>query len=765
MKKVIAAPVQFNDAKMPEFIKMSKSCVHWQANQHKPGGRFNKVPVNTAGITVNAHDSSNWLSYADVVRTFNPRFHSGIAIDLTGKSFVPPGYSDPLFLIGVDIDECVEHYSPHSAPILHPDAQAVVQLCNSYWEISPSGTGVRIFFYYKEKIAGKNEKPYEIYSSGRFLTVTGEGQGKIREISDMEMNALNKHMFGAPHGKQKRASNFGANYFSDGKSPPPEDPACITALDQALAMIPPAIERATWVKVLLAIKAHGFSCGEKKARDWSQSAGPYDKQQNPCGYEESAFDAVWRCEVQEISARTLYYIARQFSSVESKHVFGDTRNGRKFAELFRGKLMFVYAAGRWLEWQTTRWRWCDESVALQAAKETAERLLDDANAAFKLEPASQDARRAVAQAQDAFNLKKLQAMITCAASEPGMHIGELSALDADPMLLGCVNGVLDLRTGKLVTAAPKQLITKSVGTRFTNSAKCPRWRSFIDDITLHDPHLADYLQRMCGYLLTGIVSEEVLHFLYGVGRNGKSVFANVLTRIWGEYALTAQPELLMRKDRQGVGNEVARLVGVRLLMANETRNGQAFDDLMLKTLVSTERISARFLYKEFFDFWPTHKILIRGNHKPLITDETEGAWRRIRLIPFELQLEAKDADAGLEAALVQEVEGILRWAVDGCLRWQAEGLKPTAKIEAASAGYRSECDLLGDFLEEYTLDPQAQIPQQQLWNNWRSWCENNGIREGSKKSFTRRLLNRGIVQGWKGSLRQYNGIRRAATTN
>jgi putative DNA primase/helicase len=342
-----------------------------------------------------------------------------------------------------------------------------------------------------------------------------------------------------------------------------------------------------------------------------------------------------------------------------------------------------------------------------------------------------------------------------------MHVGEMTELDSDPMHLGCLNGVVDLRTGELLTATPEQLITKTVSANYDPEAPCPRWEMFLHEVTLGDIETVEYLQKMAGYFLTGMVHEEVLHFFHGYGRNGKSVFANILTRLLGDYVLTAPAEMLMRRDKGAATNDVARLVGVRLLMANETRNGQAFDDLMLKTLVSTERMSARFLYQEFFDFWPTHKILIRGNHKPLITDETEGAWRRIRLVPFDLRLDEDEVDPGLEAKLLGEAEGILAWAIRGCIAWQKEGLGPSSRINSASACYRSECDLVGEFLEDYTLDPQGQISQQTFWDEWRSWCQDNGVREGSKKAFTRKLEGRGVrAVGWRGGVRQYTGVRR-----
>lgn len=547
-----------------------------------------------------------------------------------------------------------------------------------------------------------------------------------------------------------------------GRCPAPSETRdSIAKFDRALGSIPSTVDRSIWVRVILSGKAHGFQCAEQRLREWSQSAGPYDASSNPMGYQAEAFDRVWASEPRSISHRSLYFIARQYEEGADSPMYGDTLNGFRFAERYRSHLIYCYPRGRWLRFDGYRWVWCSESEPMLAAKETASEILRLAVDAFKSDPQSADAKKALSQAKDSFNLKRLQAMITCAASEPGMHVGEMSQFDSDLMLLGCKNGVIDLRRGLLLASSPEQLITKTIDARFDPEATCPRWDRFLHEICLQDVTTVSYLQKMAGYFLTGEVGEEVLHFFFGAGRNGKSVFANVLTKLLGDYVLTAPAEMLMRREKGAATNDVARLVGVRVLMANETRNGQAFDDLMIKHLVSTERISARFLYQEFFDFWPSHKILIRGNHKPIITDESEGAWRRIRLVPFDLRLSEDDVDPNLEDRLMDEVEGILAWAVRGCLLWQSEGLKPSPRIRDASSCYRAECDLLGEFLDGYALDPRGQISQSILWADWRNWCRGDGLHEGSKKSFTRSLQSRGVeATGWKAGLRQYTGVRR-----
>jgi putative DNA primase/helicase len=233
-----------------------------------------------------------------------------------------------------------------------------------------------------------------------------------------------------------------------------------------------------------------------------------------------------------------------------------------------------------------------------------------------------------------------------------------------------------------------------------------------------------------------------------------------MTKLMGDYAITAPAEMLMRRERNGATNDIARLCGSRLVLANETRSDQRFDDLTIKTLVSTERISARFLHNEFFDFWPTFKIWIRGNHKPAITDDSNGAWRRIRLVPFENSVPEEEVDSELEEKLMAEKEGILAWMIEGVIKWKAEGLAPSSRIKAASNQYRNDCDILGEFIEDTcTIDPNAKISQSILWGQWQFWASQNGYRHGSKKTFTRRLKDRGIADdAYQNSARAYAGI-------
>lgn len=539
---------------------------------------------------------------------------------------------------------------------------------------------------------------------------------------------------------------------------PQETAESIAKLKSALASISANHPYEHWIRLVFSVKAHGFSEGKEICREWCKTAGVYDHDTNPGGYDESAFERVWRTDVRGISASTLYY----HSAHKVQYTTGDIKAGEVFAELFRGKMKYVYPIGKWLIWTGVRWRLDKGHEALTAGKKAANELglrakKESNNVSDKL------GNRLIAQASSYSNHGKIETMLVCAAAEPEMYVDSAEMLDRNKYHLGCENGVVDLVSGLLLKSTPEQLITKSTGIHFDPEATCPVWERFLLEIMVNDPKMVEYLQRAIGYSITGDVSEEVLHFAYGTGRNGKSVFANILTKLMGDYVLTAPAEMLMKRDRgsSAANNDVARLLGIRLLMANETRADQALDDLTLKTLVSSERISARFLYKEFFDFWPTHKIWVRGNHKPIVQDESDGAWRRLRLLDFALQLNEWEVNPDLQNSLEKELPGILAWAVRGCLIWKMKGLFPPEKVEVASNAYRRDSDIFADFLDDCCiLGVDEKVEQYHLYNTYKNWCFENGYKSFSKKSFTRRLQMNGIKHDvYMRKDRAYGGIR------
>jgi putative DNA primase/helicase len=336
-----------------------------------------------------------------------------------------------------------------------------------------------------------------------------------------------------------------------------------------------------------------------------------------------------------------------------------------------------------------------------------------------------------------------------------------SKLDSDPYLLGVANGVIDLRSGQLLPNMPELLITRYCNAAYEFDPKCDRWISFLDQIFLSDTETIDAVQVLLGCTLLGLTGEEILIICFGFGSNGKSVFSNVVQRILGDYAVTAPPSLLTARSKAdpGLRNDIATVAGSRLVSINELQAGDRLDEQVVKSLAGREPISARFLRQEFFEFQPTFTPWLRTNHKPIITGEDDGIWRRLVLIPFAKKFSESEQDPHLEGKLLDERDAILMWMVEGARRYLAGGLRLSPRMRAEVASYRKDSDLLGEFLTDCTrIGADYKIEQKTLFQRWKNWCEENGFKPTSKKSFTQRLAERGFKDTKSGDTRYYVGL-------
>ena len=366
-------------------------------------------------------------------------------------------------------------------------------------------------------------------------------------------------------------------------------------------------------------------------------------------------------------------------------------------------------------------------------------------------------------AQRSQQKRAVEAMIWMARSEPGIPTS-LLVFDANPWLLNVANGTLNLRTGALRPHRRENLITRLVDVPYDPQAACPLWEAFLRRVTGSPQEgepgaLYTYLQRFVGYALTGDTSEQVLHFLHGGGQNGKTVFSETVQALLGDYAIVVSPEMVMVHKHRSIPNDIARLRGVRLAIMNETSQGSRFDEAKLKDLTGEDSLSGRFLHHEFFDFPPTHKLVIRGNHKPVINGTDEAIWRRLRLIPFGVYIPESERDKELIYKLKQELPGILRWAVEGCLEWHRVGLTPPDIVTEAVQQYRDESDTLGRFIAEHCdVRPRAQVKAQALFTAYQQFCQHGGERWLSAKDFPTAMQGRSFERKRTNTCFMYYGL-------
>lgn len=424
----------------------------------------------------------------------------------------------------------------------------------------------------------------------------------------------------------------------------------------------------------------------------------------------------------------------------------DTGNAELIRDLFKNRLRYDHAQGRWNIWNEALHRWHEDTTgevrafAIQAARHRFSKSdFDD----------DSDKRKAeTAWAIQSENRTRIDAALEIAKGLfPLADRGD--RWDADPWLFGVANGVVNLKTGKLRNERREDYITKHSPVKFDPLATCQRFMRFLDEIFNGDTALVEYMQKAIGYALTGSVREQCLLCLYGLGANGKTTFSEIVRFIFGEYAANLLFSALEMTNRNT--NDLVALFGARLVTAAETNEGTRLNEARIKALTGSDPVTARRLYHEAFTFQPTHKLILAFNHKPIIADDSEGMWRRVRLVPFTRQFSGAEQDKNLLDKLKAEAPGILAWAVQGCLRWQTEGLGTPPAVSKATAEYREESDHIGEFIEDRCIiDTDQTATSSELWQAYQNWTEWNEETPLSRRSFGDRLKSRGLSAGRKG---------------
>jgi len=433
--------------------------------------------------------------------------------------------------------------------------------------------------------------------------------------------------------------------------------------------------------------------------------------------------------------------------------FSDGWRAKQLVKNHGRDLRYCSQWNQWLIWDGKRWAIDRTLEIMRRAKSVTVKLLREA--ANCLESGDDvGAKMLRIQAKNADTRAKYDAMISLARSEPGIPILPES-LDTDPWRLTVLNGTVDLQKGDLVSHHREHLITKLAPVFYDENAKCPLWLSAMDRWMDGKQEIIDFIQRAVGYSLTGRVHESVLLILYGDGCNGKTIFLETLTRMMGEYARHSEPDLLLVKQHENHPTGLADLMGARFVTTTEIGEHVRLNEPLIKRLTGGDRMKARFMREDWFEFEPTHKIWVGVNHRPVIRGTDYGIWRRIRLVPFTVEIPERDIiprEIFLEM-LAEERAGILNWAIEGCLKWQQDGIGIPDAIQAATADYRSRMDIVGRFIDEQ-CETEGECQASALYQAFRDWCEHNGENPISQRVFGEKLAERGLEKtrsGPKGS--------------
>jgi putative DNA primase/helicase len=419
----------------------------------------------------------------------------------------------------------------------------------------------------------------------------------------------------------------------------------------------------------------------------------------------------------------------------------DAGNAERFAHLYADTARYVHEWSQWLVWDGARWKPDAIEQAVQLALKVARSI-------FREAAACPDADRRAELAVWALKSEaasKIEATLRIARTTPPLAL-TVSVLDAHPFLFGVRNGVVDLRTGELRPALPEWLMTKQAPIVFDPGAKCPAFERFLTEVMGGRADLVAYLRRCVGYFLTGDTREQCFFIWHGVGANGKSTLLQTLLALAGEYGGTSRMETWTAQQRNagGPSEDVARLHGARLVSAVESEEIQRLAESLIKELTGSDKVAARRLYENSFEFVPQFKLILVCNHRPMVHGDDPAIWRRLRLVPFDRVFKPEEQDRTLTEKLRAELPGILNWAIAGCLEWQRRGLAEPDAVRRAVDAYRSDSDLLAQFIdEECAEDAKATMRTIQLYGTYQTWAETRGHRPMTMTSFSRKIQDRG----------------------
>jgi P4 family phage/plasmid primase-like protien len=443
------------------------------------------------------------------------------------------------------------------------------------------------------------------------------------------------------------------------------------------------------------------------------------------------------------------------TDIEPIH-FTDVGNATRFVKLHGHKTRYSFPQSTWIWYDGKRWKPDNTGRLYQMAQDVIKALLKEA-----LEEI--DKERRMKLETHAFKLEaesKIESMLKTARSRLSTLPEEF---DRDPWLFNCQNGAINLLDGTLQPHDREDFISKLSPVQYDPLARCQAWLEHLEKIMGGNQNLIGFLQRFFGYCLTGSIDERCMAIFHGTGANGKTVTVETINYIMGDYAKRTRTETILIKREGQISNDIADLLGARFVFSSEAEQDKRLAESLVKDLTGGDSISVRKLYQEYFIFKPQFKIVLSTNHKPVVYGTDQAIWDRIKLVPFNVTIPEDERKPMHEmmGLFQDEAPGILAWMVQGCLEWLEKGLQTPEEVKAATKQYRSDMDILGEFIDDCCIeDAEAKTPAKDLYLRFKEWGESEGLREKeiwSKSTLTRRLKERGYIQ-FRDAERKWKGL-------
>lgn len=354
----------------------------------------------------------------------------------------------------------------------------------------------------------------------------------------------------------------------------------------------------------------------------------------------------------------------------------------------------------------------------------------------------------------------VDALIKELRSVDGVY-AKIGDFDRHPYYLAARNGVIDLRTAELLPHDPAFLLTKRIEHDYVRGSFAPRWAQFLTEIFPEQPEMPAYIQRLIGYGITGSTDEQCFVVFYGTGSNGKSILTDTLTEIFRSITTTTPFSTFEQKPSGGIPNDLAALVGARLVMASEGDQGKRMAEAVLKRITGRDDVSARFLNREFFSYKPQFLLIMASNYKPAFMGQDDGLWRRVKLVEFRRQFKKGERDKGLADKLLAEAQGILSWAVEGARQWYEGGMQEPESVEKVTTDYRAQSDVLNGFLPGEWEKGTGWVARTELFASFQDWAEAGNMKDlagWSNRAFYRAMEERGLIAGARNGTMGFRGV-------
>lgn len=420
----------------------------------------------------------------------------------------------------------------------------------------------------------------------------------------------------------------------------------------------------------------------------------------------------------------------------------DVGNAERFVAMFKDEVKYCSVYKKWFIWNGKYWQQ-DDGTIIEYAIHCIRSIYSYAD----MLPDGDQRKALLSHAMKSENGNKIKILITLASGKKELQITP-DEWDANPWLLNCQNGTINLQTGKLQPFCKKDYLTRICSTEYDENCPTPLWNQLVETIMSGKQNMMDYLHRAVGYSLTGETNEQAMFIFHGTGSNGKSTFLNIISDILNTYAQSTSSETFLQKKNENVNNDIARLKGARYVTAIEMEENKRLAESLIKSVTGGDKVVTRFLYGEFFEYVPQFKVFLAVNHKPIIRDTTNSIWRRIKIVGFENCFTEANRDKNFaKKILAREKPGILAWAVKGCMEWQQEGLNDPPEVRRAVGDYRDEMDSFKNFFDECIVETETgKVSNKMLRSVYEEWCKENGEYALSQRPFSQKLLEKGFTK-------------------